>query len=127
MERRRYRRIFFSMEDGPTALFTHVRFSEEAVTATIMDMSIGGLGMTLKKDGNTFINIGDLLRLNEIRGLKNSQFLNNVEMEIRWIQNYDALQHVLFGCEFTDISTETEEQIQEFIDLWADTVTGSSI
>lgn len=118
-ERRVSSRIFFSMKDGPTALFTLPGLNDETITATIMDLSAGGLGLSLRKEENIKINEGDSVILTEIKNIEELEAVTNIEMEIRWLRNYEAFKHILFGCEFLNISEPVGEQIRKFVDSWA--------
>ncbi len=117
-ERRQFKRIFFSMKDGPSAVFNFSGKYRKTITATIMDLSIGGLGLSIKKD-ESLIKEGEHLRLTGIKGVRYLESVADIEMEIKWLRNYESFQHILFGCEFVDISDICREDIQQFINLWA--------
>ena len=110
--------MFFPVEAGPVAIFTFPNVKDGIFSAVIMDLSPGGLGLTLKK-GETLIKPGDSLILTEIKGAENLASVKNLETEIKWIQSFKAFKHILFGCEFTNISELLKEEIQAFIDLWS--------
>jgi len=117
-ERRHFKRIFFSMKDGPSAVFNFSENYRKAITATVMDLSIGGLGLSIKKDEG-LIKEGEHLRLTEIKGVRYLKSIADIEMEIKWLRNYESFQHILFGCEFVYISDICRQDIQQFINLWA--------
>jgi c-di-GMP-binding flagellar brake protein YcgR len=115
-ERRQYKRMFFSMDEGPVAF---LEFPEKKLQAIILDLSPGGVGMSLKKEeAAPPVAMGERVLLKETRGILELQFIENIEMKIRWVQNYDSLQHILFGCEFMDVSEDFRNNIREFIYLW---------
>lgn len=105
--------MFFSKEEGPVAAFTFAGAPETVITAVVMDLSLGGLGLSIRKDENP-VNVGDRLILSEIRGAKGLE-IADTEMEVRWLHNYEKLTHILFGCEFLVPSELLRNQIQEFI------------
>jgi c-di-GMP-binding flagellar brake protein YcgR len=107
--------MFFSMEEGPIAVFTDDR--NRTFTAVIMDLSPGGLGLSIKK-GETTITDGDSLILSEVRGRSGLESIKNLNTEVKWVQNFKAFKHILFGCEFTDITEAHQEDIQTAINLW---------
>jgi len=121
-ERRQYKRMFFSIEEGPLGVFALPDMDTGVLTAIIMDLSMGGLGLSIRKGGDMSINVGDRLILTEIRGMADTNLrpINNIETEIKWIQNYRAFRHILFGCEFVDITQTTRDQIQQFINSWVE-------
>jgi len=112
-EKRECKRMFFSKDDGPIAIFTFVDTPEKSITTIVMDLSMGGLGLSIRKDQSS-VNVGDRMLLSEIRGAKGLD-IADVEMEVRWLHNYEKLTHILFGCEFADPSESLRIQIQEFI------------
>lgn len=118
-ERRQYNRMFFSKQDGPVAYFTLPESQEQTISAIVMDLSLGGLGLSIRKNEST-VNMGDCLILTKIKGSKGLETIANVETEVRWIQNYENFDHVLFGCEFLNASERLREQIQQFINSWAE-------
>lgn len=120
IERRQYKRMFFSIEEGPLAVFALPDVGKEVLTAIVMDLSLGGLGLSVRKGGNVRINVGDRLILTEIKGAANLRPISNMETEIKWIQNYRAFKHILFGCEFVNATDTVREQIQQFINSWMD-------
>jgi len=116
-ERRRYKRMFFSIEEGPVAVFTVPDSKGRIFTAIIMDLSPGGLGLSVKKDEN-IIKPGECLILAEIKGTKGLESVKDIETEVKWIQNFKAFKHILLGCEFLNITEAQKEDIQSAINLW---------
>ncbi len=117
-DRRESERIFFSRKNGLEAAFTLPDAQEEIFSATLMDLSLKGLGLSFKK-GEYEIDVGDHMRVAEIRNKAELKDIADIAVEIRWMRCYDALNHILFGCEFLDISDAAREQIQDFIRSWA--------
>lgn len=117
-ERRLYKRMFFSMETGPVAVFTIPGMQGKTVSAIVMDLSVGGLGLSIRKEETTAIKINDRMKLKEIKGERNLRFVSDLEVYVRWLQNYKSFKHILFGCEFADPSQTVKNQVQEFINSW---------
>ncbi|QTA89531.1 PilZ domain-containing protein [Desulfonema magnum] len=123
IERREYKRMFFSIEDGPVAVFDLPNYQEKTIRAIVMDLSPGGMGLSIKKDDNIIINVEDRLLLREFKGHTELWPVVGIETKIRWIQNYKGFKHMLFGCEFLDIPETAKDQIRNFINSWADKMT----
>ncbi len=119
-ERRSFQRIFFSIEDGITGKFiiTNLRTELDLLTANVINLSEGGLALALSKDRGKRIRIGDYIILTEVKGIKDLEFLNNVEAQIKWILDNPSLEFVGFGCEFRDAPESIKDSIQTFIDSW---------
>jgi c-di-GMP-binding flagellar brake protein YcgR len=119
-EKRRLERIFFSIEDGITVTFIFADLQKELdlLTANVVNLSEGGLAITLSKDKDKGkkIGIGDHIILTQVKGIKDLEFLTNVETEIKWILDNPSLKFVAFGCEFFDLHETITEKIRTFID-----------
>ena len=119
-ERRSFQRIFFSIEDGIKSKFiiSSLQTELDLLTANVINLSEGGLALALSKDRGKKIKIGDFIILTEVKGIKDLEFLNNVEAEIKWILDNPSLEFVGFGCEFRDAPESMKDSIQTFIDSW---------
>jgi c-di-GMP-binding flagellar brake protein YcgR len=119
-ERRRLERIFFSIEEGikATFIFSDIQTELDLLTANVVNLSEGGLALTLNKEKGKNIGIGGRVILTQIKGIKELEFLTNIEAEIKWILDNPSLEFIGFGCEFLDISEPMKNAIQKFIDSW---------
>lgn len=118
-ERRLFERIFFSSDDGIIGTFSLPDPYMGAAPATIMDISEDGMGITfLKKECPPF-NKGERLVLKEINNMKSLNFLNNIEMEIRWVLSHRSLEHIALGCRLIDVSDETKAMLRKVISSWS--------
>jgi c-di-GMP-binding flagellar brake protein YcgR len=117
-ERRRYHRIFFSREDGISATFAFSDPQKGLLTAQIINLSEGGLGLALSKNEKKRIGKGDHLILSRLTGIKGLEPLINVEVEIRWILENQSLEFVGLGCQFFDSPESMQEEIRTFIHDW---------
>jgi len=116
-ERRRSQRIFFSIEDGIKGIFAFSDHQRSLLTATIINISEGGLGLALGKDNKDRIATGDYVILSHITGIQGLESLTNVEAEIKWIVDNPSLEFLGFGCEFLDAFESMRDAIRLFIDV----------
>ena len=121
-ERRIYKRVFFSASQGPQADFYNPESPGKPISTTILDLSLGGLGLLLRKNGEPLLEEGDLLILKHIKGLKNANLNKELKTVVRWIQNYHEFKHILFGCEFINLSDHDQDLFKNEIDTWAENV-----
>ena len=117
-ERRRYQRIFFSMEDGVKGIFAFPDHQKGLLTANIINISEGGLGLALNRDKRDRIHKGDYVILTHIIGIQGLESLTNAEAEIRWILDNPSLEFIGFGCEFLNAPESQRNAIRIFIDSW---------
>lgn len=116
-EKRKFNRIPFSYNDNIIGTFTHPG-RRNKIKAHILNLSIQGLYFTLKKDDEKMIEKGDKLILLEIKGIKNQDFIFNIEMDINRVLDYAELEHFGYGCQFIIVPESSKKQIRRFLEMW---------
>jgi len=118
-ERRRFQRIFFSIEDGVKGILAFSDHQRGLLVAHIINIGDGGLGLAVSKDKKGKIAKGDQIILTHITGIQGLESLINVDAEIKWILDNPSLEEfVVFGCEFLDLPEPMRDAIGIFIDSW---------
>jgi len=125
-ERRRFRRVFFSIDDGVKGILAFSDVQRGVLAAHIINIGEGGLGLALGKDKKDRIAQGDSVILTHITGIEGLEFLVNVDAEIKWIMDNPSLEFVGFGCEFVDVPEHMSDAIRLFIDSLSAQPTGST-
>jgi len=116
-EKRRFQRIFFSIEDGVKGILAFSDHQRGLLVAHIINIGEGGLGLAVSKDKKGKIAKGDQVILTHITGIKGLESLINVDAEIKWILDNPSLEEfVVFGCEFLDVPEPMRDAIGRFID-----------
>lgn len=116
-ERRRFKRVAIPVDEGILGFIISPRLiADESIEVKIIDLSAGGLHFFLHRSSFKEISTGDHLILREIKGTNNLDFISNIELEVKWIADHQALKHVGLGCEFLHISDEIRQQIDQFVD-----------
>ena len=119
-ERRRFQRIFFSIEDGIKGIIAFSDHQRGLLVASIINIGEGGLGLAVSKDKKDKIVKGDQVILAHITGIQGLESLINVDAEIKWILDNPSLEEfVVFGCEFPDIPEPMRDAIGIFLDSWS--------
>ena len=116
-EKRKFNRIPFSYNDNIIGSFTHPG-RRNKIKAHILNLSIQGLYFTLNKNDEKMIEKGDKLILLEIKGIKNQDFIFNIEMEINRVLDYMELEHFGYGCQFIVVPESSKKQIRTFLEMW---------
>jgi c-di-GMP-binding flagellar brake protein YcgR len=125
-ERRKFQRVFFSIEDGIHGTFAFSDPQKGSLMATIINLSEGGLAITLSKDKGEKIGIGDHVILTRVKGIQGLESLANIKAEIKWILDNPSLEDIGCGCEFLDMPTSMRGAIQRFVNSWhAEKIGGS--
>ncbi|HAO21002.1 MAG: hypothetical protein BWK80_31305 [Desulfobacteraceae bacterium IS3] len=117
--RRQFDRIFFSAEDGITGSFALADSSAQS-DAIVMDLSVGGIRLTIGKDGFSHLKQGDRLMLIELNGAFGLEHIAHIEMEIRWVLSHPSFNHIGVGCHFLDPPPEVRAHIRAFLESWID-------
>jgi len=87
-----------------------------------MDLSAGGIRLTIGKDGFSDIKQGDRLMLIELNGAFGLEQITHIEMEIRWVLSHPSFNHIGLGCHFLNPTPEVREHLRAFMESWIDTV-----
>jgi len=114
-EKRRYKRIYFTGEDNLQGVLAIPSLNIQNHTVAIMDLSVGGIGFTLKRDEVGSIEHGQQIILRSFGGNAALQLESDITMEVRWILTHDILKHQGVGCEFIIIESHIREKIQEIV------------
>lgn len=113
--KRRYKRVFYSAEDRMIGFFMLPDLQGQLV-AQIMNVSVGGLHFTIKRNEMLTLRIGDRLILTKIIGSSPLRIVSNIEMEIKWILDHQMMKHVGFGCEFHNLPDSIRSHITHYIE-----------
>jgi c-di-GMP-binding flagellar brake protein YcgR len=116
-ERRKYKRVLFTIEDGIIGTFTESKKKTDIVDANVMNISEGGVQLTFKPILNHRIKVGDKLLLTEIRGEKSGQVVVNVDAEVKWITEDRLSEEIGLGLEFVDVLKQSKK-LNEFVEFW---------
>ncbi len=116
-ERRRFKRIFLSNNDGITARLKRSPDEEEhIIESKVMNLSEGGLFVTVGKE----IEIRGLIKgvrltLTEIKSPHLHVNTHDTQIEIKWYIVEQYLDHIGIGFEFIGLNDSVKEQILDFI------------
>ena len=116
-ERRKYKRVLFTIEDGIIGTFSPGKESEESVTANGINISEGGVQLTFKPILNNRIKVGDRLLLTEIKGEKSDQVIVNVDAEVKWISDDKLSEDIGVGLQFVDVFDQSKK-FNDFVEFW---------
>jgi c-di-GMP-binding flagellar brake protein YcgR len=112
IEQRKHARLLFSAADQARALIEVPE--QEIVTATVLDISESGIGLSLAQN-EIFIDQGERCIMIELRGLVGIHFDFGIEIEVRWLLNYEALGLLALGCRFINIPPPIRAALRNFV------------
>lgn len=111
-------RIYFSAEDGVNGELKAEGNGNETFPARILNLSEGGIGLSLDAKTGRMLQKGDRLVLNGMSGIGGSLFTDAALLEVAWILNHEGFDHVGAGCSFILVSVPDMERIRTFIDSY---------
>ncbi len=113
-EKRKYPRVTLKVED---AFFGNFKLATaDIIIAPIVNLSVGGLNMSVPDNARDQIKEGDILLLQSIVGGTNLSFLSDIKAEIRWIKDLKTPGYVAVGCSFKELSDAVRTQLANFVD-----------
>ena len=133
IEKRKFERAYFSSEDNVTGIIIVPGQEKPLISGTIStisvgqdsafqdtdgnisNISLGGAYLILKRDKALHLETGNTLTLREIQASILCNLELNIGMTIRRIHNYEFVEHIGLGCEFTSISDKSLEIIKELV------------
>jgi c-di-GMP-binding flagellar brake protein YcgR len=116
-ERRKFKRVLFTIEDGVIGTFSPVSEGDDKVDANVINISEGGVQLTFKPILNHRIKVGDRLLLTEIRGEQSGQVIVNVDAEVKWISEDRLSEDIGVGLEFVDVLKQSKN-LNAFVEFW---------
>jgi len=115
--RRQFQRVIFSQDDGVIcilkSLLENRKLNVSAVS--ILNLSASGLQFSVKKEDAMGFKKGDRLAFKGIKGVKDLEFQEDIEMEVVWILELNFLKNIGIGCEFINISESLRNRINDFV------------
>ncbi len=110
---RRHSRLLFSARDHLEAVLVLPECPESTMDARLLNISAGGIGLAVKKELSFPIKAGQNCLLKHIKGHPDWTFIQHVTLEIKWCMQNDFLEHIAFGCEFSDLSQALQKKIDQ--------------
>ena len=115
-EKRKFKRIVFSAKDEVMGVFTFPGPADDQFTYKIADIGAGGLRFILPRDDDLKVSIGDTFFLREIKGKSQLEFVDGIELEVKWTMDHEIFEHIMIGCEFVNIAEDVRKQIDQFVE-----------
>ncbi len=117
-EKRHYPRIIFHDPRRLAAFISRVdeQDPEKVFTSSILNMSEGGIQISLKRDMNPCLQRGKKIILNSIGGLEPLSSLADIPMYVIWIMDNAYLEHLLVGMAFEPLPEPQRQILRDFVD-----------
>lgn len=115
--RRQFQRVIFSPDDGVICIFKPFSGDKKlsVTAASILNLSASGVQFIVNKEEAVNFQKGQRLVFKGIKGVKDLDFTEDIEMEIIWILELKFLDNMGIGCEFKNISKPFSDHIDTFV------------
>jgi len=117
-DRRQFRRAIFTLEDNVIGTFSIAGVQDGSIKTNIVNISEGGLQFTLDAEIKHKVKAGDHLVILQINAPATLKFLVNIDAEIKWVLLPEIFEYAGAGCQFTNISQTSRQQIASFVQAW---------
>ncbi len=115
VQNRKFTRIFFQASDKINGVCAFPDNQNETLAANVMNLSEGGLCLTIDRDEIMSISKDEHLILLELREDSEIMFNDEIVMIVRWVMDNKFFQNIELGCEFLTIEEKTVEKIREIV------------
>ena len=116
-EKRRYTRIIFNERNRVQALVVlpDQQEPEQAMPASVLNMSEGGMQISIERKKFRKMRQGDMVLLSGISGVFDLESLKNLPMKVIWAMDNEYLEHVLLGMSFPFLSEKEQGVLRTFV------------
>ncbi len=116
VERRKHKRVFFTMKEGVGVRIKTANTSEDPISATLLSIGLGGISFAVPRVKANEIKSGDNIIIESIDGLKTLSEIKNLNTDVKYVIDYDVYIYISFGCEFGKISEDQRKQIKVLVE-----------
>jgi len=115
MERRRHIRVYFAPMDEMGCEFSNGIGAVEVSTASVLDLSLGGLHLAMR--GDSEYAVGDRVTLSRLIHRTGPVSEEEIPMEVRWVFAPEEVSRIYMGCRFLDLPEESRRSIANLISV----------
>ncbi|HIJ90380.1 MAG: PilZ domain-containing protein [Desulfobulbaceae bacterium] len=114
-EQRKEARVYFSPGENICGVFVFPDFGRFSFSAPVLDLSLGGLQFTLKREEWNSLEIGRQLVLARLS--KGDEVVCNkaIPLTVRWVLDHPMVSNISVGCEFDGLSEDGRKMLRSFL------------
>jgi hypothetical protein len=114
IDSRQCKRIFFTEADNIEGAVVVEGMANQAIPIMFLNMSEGGISFQAERSMRQMISWDQVITLKvERTGLL--AFLDNIEVEVKYVLDYDIVPQVTFGCQFVKLPKIVLNEIKKII------------
>lgn len=114
-EKRKEARVYFSPEENIYGVFVFPDFGQFSFSALVLDLSLGGVHFTLKREDWNSLELGRQLIL--VRISKGGDVLcdKTLSVTVRWVLDLPMVNSISVGCEFDGLEEDGRKLLHSFL------------
>lgn len=114
-EKRREARVYFSPGENICGVFVFPDFGQFSFSALVLDLSLGGVHFTVKREEWNFLELGRQLVLARLSNGEEVFCDRAMPLTVRWVLDHPLVSNVSVGCEFDGLAEEDRIMLQSFL------------
>ena len=114
-EKRKEARVYFSPEENIYGVFVFPDFGHFSFSALVLDLSLGGMHFTVKREEWNSLELGRQLVLARINRGEDVVCDRTISLTVRWVLDHPTVSNVSVGCEFDDVPEDGRKMLQSFL------------
>ena len=114
-EQRKEVRVYFTPEENICGVFVFPDFGHFSFSAHLLDLSLGGVQFSLKREEWKSIKLGSQLVLARLSEEKEVLCDNALPLKVRWVLDHPMVSNVSVGCEFDGLPEDGRKMLQSFL------------
>jgi hypothetical protein len=115
-EHRIHERVYFTSDTEVVGTFHPLHSPEDSFFGRILNMSLGGLFVSIRGDREMELKSNDLLVLNGIHSNNITNMTTNILLEVKWCHSQGIVDYLGCGCQFVEITGNGLKQIQKLLE-----------
>ena len=114
-DRRLHPRLFLNNDEFFSAFIIDPKVNKTPFMAEIMNISCGGLQFCQSRENHNLLEPGNYLTLQKISKVAELSAVTGVCLEIMWIIDNEAMDHIATGCQFIEMPQPGFTQLNDYI------------
>jgi c-di-GMP-binding flagellar brake protein YcgR len=114
-EKRSEVRVYFSPGENICGVFVFPDFGQFSFSALILDLSLGGIHFTVKREAWNSLEPGRQLVLARLSEGEDSLCDRAMPLTVRWVLDHPMVSNVSVGCEFDGLPEDVQKMLQSFL------------
>lgn len=115
VEKRRNERVFFTLEEDVTAVFSIHENTTQAIPVTLLSIAPGGFSFMGNRYKLPELSEGDRLTLTSIETPRPLGPIEHLEGVVKYILDFQHNVRLSIGCEFQQNTELTNRKIEEYV------------